>query len=128
LNPCRTKEHLSGKSPYECLVAALKLLAKADIMVQISDVKTSLGMQAEEAVANKAKIGIQNWVLDQNKKIIRDLLFKDSKLAKDYVYKIKKILKSGTQQAVRQLLLYGTLAFDSKGNIIDMGKIFGKEF
>lgn len=67
LNPCKTPEYKSRKSDYQCLIAALRLLIKAGVMIQISDIKTSLGMQFEEELGKKLKIGVQNWILDQRR-------------------------------------------------------------
>jgi len=65
LNPCKTVEYKAGKSEYLCFCASIRLLLKADIIVQISDIKTSLGMQIESEIAERLKIGVQNWILDQ---------------------------------------------------------------
>jgi len=64
LNPCKTVEYKAGKSEYVCFIASLRLLLEAGVMVQISDIKTSLGMQIESEVAERLNIPIQNWILD----------------------------------------------------------------
>jgi hypothetical protein len=64
LNPCKTVEYTLGLSNYECFCASVRLLLKADIIVQISDIKTSLGMQIENELSERLNIPIQNWILD----------------------------------------------------------------
>jgi len=64
LNPCKTPEYEAGKSEYVCFIASLRLLLKADIIVQISDIKTSLGMQIESELSERLNIPVQNWILD----------------------------------------------------------------
>ena len=65
LNPCKTVEYTLGLTNYECFCASIRLLLKADIMVQISDITTSLGMQIESEIAERLKIGVMNHILDQ---------------------------------------------------------------
>jgi hypothetical protein len=65
LNPCKTVEYTLGLPNYECFCASIRLLLKAEIIVQISDIKTSLGMQIESELSERLNIPIQNWILDQ---------------------------------------------------------------
>jgi len=64
LNPCKTVEYTLGLTNYECFCASIRLLLKAEIIVQISDIKTSLGMQIESELSERLNIPIQNWILD----------------------------------------------------------------
>ena len=67
LNPCKTPEYKAGKSDYECLIAALRLLLESGVMVQISKIKISLGMPIEQIVGALKGISVQNWILDQRR-------------------------------------------------------------
>ena len=67
LNPCKTPEYKAGKSDYECLIAALRLLLESGVMVQISNIKISLGMSIEQIVGALKGISVQNWILDQRR-------------------------------------------------------------
>lgn len=64
LNPCKTVEYTLGLSNYECFCASIRLLLKGDIIVQISPIATSLGMQIENELSERLNIPVQNWILD----------------------------------------------------------------